>query len=414
MGLFDDYLNGPAPPPNPYGDPIPLAETNFYENDGLGNLGGDPVYNPAETTYAITQADIDNGVGLPLGTVMNVHTNQPMWSPSTSGGSTPVGSNFNPVTVGGVGLDGVSIHPGSGAILDDRNINLQAELQDDRQAFELQMSLFSSLDAELGRQLDRELAMMQINAINERSALDHQLNIELQNERLLHDANQSALDRASASSNAAAGHAATMASAAMSAASREAVASMQIRAAAAEGAAERALRQALQDDSQEFTTGENLLDRELRREIQALDIAESRRAEEEKIKAERQRLFVDMIGRDPVRAVLLALGISGPLLPEGEIYENLEPLQGATQLQANTETALSNLTGNEVAIGQTGVSGLGPLEATATTFQQGGVDIQNLLSSAFGVGNLQGAAGISPTAVAQRIGDVTPTGALGF
>ncbi len=142
---------------------------------------------------------------------------------------------------------------------------------------------------------------------------------------------------------------------------------------------------------------------------------EERRQQAASIQSERQRVYTDLLGRDPVRAILFAMGIG----PEADIFSTQlkslgstqTPLAGAGQGRLQTETALSGLLGRSVQLGTGGVTGLGSAEQAAQPFQSGGADIQKLLTSAFGVGGTKGA-GISAEELIQRISAVTPTGTL--
>ena len=146
-----------------------------------------------------------------------------------------------------------------------------------------------------------------------------------------------------------------------------------------------------------------------------------REQETERLKAERERIFTDMLGTDPVRAVLFALGVGGEILPGGERFANLQPLQGAQQQATNTAQALSQLVGRGVDVGQQGVTGLGSAAQSAAAFggQAGGAggnvaDQQRLLLSGFGVGAKrgQGRPGQSREETLRQIASVTPQGTL--
>ena len=157
------------------------------------------------------------------------------------------------------------------------------------------------------------------------------------------------------------------------------------------------------------------LNRAFERAEEQKRLEEERRQQAASLQSERQRIFTDLIGRDPVRAILFAMGIG----PEADIFSTqlkslgatLPPLAGAGQGRLQTETALSGLLGRSVQLGAGGVTGLGEAEGAAQAFQSGGTDIQKLLTSAFGVGGTRGA-GISAEELIQRIGAVTPTGVL--
>ena len=99
-----------------------------------------------------------------------------------------------------------------------------------------------------------------------------------------------------------------------------------------------------------------------------------REQELERLKAERERIFTDMLGTDPVRAVLFALGIGGEILPGGDRFADLAPLSGARAQADATQQALSKLQGSQVNIGQEGVTGLESAAQLAAAFggQAGG------------------------------------------
>lgn len=146
------------------------------------------------------------------------------------------------------------------------------------------------------------------------------------------------------------------------------------------------------------------------------------RAQElERLKAERERIFTDMLGTDPVRAVLFALGIGGEILPGGDRFADLAPLPGARAQADATQQALSRLTSRDVQVGQEGVTGLGPAVKTAAAFggQAGGTggniaDQRKLLLSGFGVGAKRGKGrpGQSREETLRQIASVTPQGIL--
>ena len=168
-----------------------------------------------------------------------------------------------------------------------------------------------------------------------------------------------------------------------------------------------------------------------------------REQELERLKAERERIFTDMLGTDPVRAVLFALGIGGEILPGGDRFANLAPLPGAQQQGRQTQQALEGLLGlgqrksqpidggqvtmtttggpGGINIGEAGVTGLGSAARAAAAFggQAGGTggnisDQQKLLLSAFGVGAKRGKGrpGQSREETLRQIASVTPTGVL--
>lgn len=146
-----------------------------------------------------------------------------------------------------------------------------------------------------------------------------------------------------------------------------------------------------------------------------------REQELERLKAERQKTFSDLLGTDPVRAVLFGLGIGGELVPGAGAVGNLPPIKEAVAARAPTEQALSKLVSRTVGIGQQGVTGLGSASQAAAAFggQAGGRggnirDQQKLLLSGFGVGATkgQGRPGQSREETLRQIAAVTPRGVL--
>ncbi|KKL51999.1 hypothetical protein LCGC14_2289880 [marine sediment metagenome] len=146
-----------------------------------------------------------------------------------------------------------------------------------------------------------------------------------------------------------------------------------------------------------------------------------REQELERLKAERERIFTDMLGTDPVRAVLFALGIGGEILPGGDRFADLAPLSGARAQADATQQALSKLQGSQVNIGQEGVTGLGSAASLAASFggQAGGtggnvLDQKKLLLSGLGVGAKRGKGrpGQSREESLRQIASVTPSGVL--
>ena len=165
----------------------------------------------------------------------------------------------------------------------------------------------------------------------------------------------------------------------------------------------------------------------MQQQFQAKQELLKRQAEEklrlEQLKQERQRLFAEMVGNDPVRAVLFGLGLGGSFIPGAEKFAGLPRLSGARELDLDTEKALTKLgagiPGQVVGVGQNrndphvGVYGLNSPEQLARQFMQGsGVD-QTLLTSAFGVGGTgTGFTGLNTQELVRRIGQVTPKGVL--
>ena len=137
--------------------------------------------------------------------------------------------------------------------------------------------------------------------------------------------------------------------------------------------------------------------------------------EQQKKQLEQERLITiaQTKGIDPVRAVLLSLGIGGELVPGGERFKGLGAVQGAEEFRGRTVEALQKLTGRGgISIGEQGVSGLGSIEQQARTFQQGTGAGRTLLGSAFGVGDEATGGGLSTQEIQRRVQEVTPTGVL--
>ena len=147
-------------------------------------------------------------------------------------------------------------------------------------------------------------------------------------------------------------------------------------------------------------------------------LEERRQSDIRGLRSERQSRFVDLIGRDQARAVLFALGLG----PQADIFtarasqleSTLPALKGARTLELETEAALAQLLGNTVDIGAKGVSGLGTAQGAATAFQRGGLSAQQLLASAFGVGDLGTGRqpGIGADELLRIVQSVTPRGNL--
>ena len=146
----------------------------------------------------------------------------------------------------------------------------------------------------------------------------------------------------------------------------------------------------------------------------------------EELKAERQRIFTEMMGKDPVRAALFAMGVGGEILPGGERFVNLPPLAGAAEYGRKAATGLSSLLGRQVGVGEQGVTGLPEVYKAAGAYsagqRPGGAgrvgDIEaarTMLLSGFGVGAKPGAGrpGLSPEEALRKIQSVTPTGTIG-
>src|SRR3990170_2850627 len=128
----------------------------------------------------------------------------------------------------------------------------------------------------------------------------------------------------------------------------------------------------------------------------------------------RQQMFAQMLGTDPVRAVLLATGMGGQALGGvGGEFKALPAMQGAQQFEQSTEQALRGITGGNIDITGQGVLGLPSVYQTARQAQQGGDAVTTLLRSAFGVGNEALGGGVSAEEFGKRIQSVTPTGVFG-
>lgn len=164
---------------------------------------------------------------------------------------------------------------------------------------------------------------------------------------------------------------------------------------------------------------------QLDRDFQLAEAEKARQFEEkrelDRLKAERQRIFTDMLGTDPVRAVLFALGVGGEILPEGDQFASLDPLAGARTQADETQEALSSLTGRKVGLGEQGATNLGRAGQSAAAFggQAGGTggniaDQQKLLLSGFGVGAKRGKGrpGQSREETLRQIAQATPQGVL--
>jgi len=137
--------------------------------------------------------------------------------------------------------------------------------------------------------------------------------------------------------------------------------------------------------------------------------------EQQRKQLEQERLvtIAQTKGQDPVRAVLLSLGIGGELVPGGERFKGLGAVQGAEAFRGRTVEALQGLTGRGgISIGEQGVSGLGSIEQQARTFQQGTGAGRTLLTSAFGVGDEATGGGLATEDILRRIQEVTLQGVL--
>lgn len=172
--------------------------------------------------------------------------------------------------------------------------------------------------------------------------------------------------------------------------------------------------------SQAFNADQQEMDRELQRELQTGAQEFQREITEKELGVERQRIFADLMGRDPVRAVLFALGGGTQTVPGAAAFEGMAPIEGSEQYAQQTGQALSQLTGKNVNVTKQGVQGLGgtkdllsqarKLQAPSTS-----ESAKTLLSSAFGVGSEapgQESAGITPEDIGRLVTQVTPMGGL--
>ncbi|KKL75998.1 hypothetical protein LCGC14_2049300 [marine sediment metagenome] len=155
------------------------------------------------------------------------------------------------------------------------------------------------------------------------------------------------------------------------------------------------------------------------RRIQAETRERKRQANIGQLRVERQGTFAQLLASgDQARAVMFALGFG----PENDAFDvrarslgtTIRELKGARQLEATTEAALSRVLGRDVDISREGVRGLGSAVGAARSFVQGGADVQQLLTSAFGVGSLREGErpGISAARLGELIEQVVPRGVL--
>lgn len=147
---------------------------------------------------------------------------------------------------------------------------------------------------------------------------------------------------------------------------------------------------------------------------------EERKAKLEALKQERLQIFTSLLGNDPVRAVLYALGIGGETtgLPT-EQFKALAPMTGAKEKKKETETSLKSVAdkygaaAGNITLGNKGVEGMSSPEQYARAVAQGDENTLKLLTSAFGVGS-SNMGGISGTELKRRADEVTPMGVLGY
>jgi len=163
---------------------------------------------------------------------------------------------------------------------------------------------------------------------------------------------------------------------------------------------------------------------------------EERQARQEQLKQERLKTYTDLLGNDPVRAVLYALGLGGETtgLPQ-EQFAGMEPLAGAQQKKTETEQALNEslmkygaTTSSQrppgssapytpispgVTLGNEGVQGLTSVQKAGRALIQGDEDTKKLLGSAYGVGNKQ-TGGKSIEEIMRLAEEVKPRGVLDY
>lgn len=172
------------------------------------------------------------------------------------------------------------------------------------------------------------------------------------------------------------------------------------------------------------------LQQDFERELDDKRRAEEAERQKKQLMQERLQTYVELLGNDPVRAVLYALGAGGETtgLPT-EQFEGLEPIAGAEQKKTETEKALGEsllkygatgakgkpIPGKTTSpkITNTGVEGLTSPEKVARLLAQGDESSRKLVSSAYGVGSKE-TGGLSPEELLKRARAVTPTGSLNY
>jgi len=156
------------------------------------------------------------------------------------------------------------------------------------------------------------------------------------------------------------------------------------------------------------------------RRIQVETRERERQANISQLQVERQGTFAQLLkSGDQARAVMFALGFG----PENDVFDvrarqlgtTIQELKGARQLGRTTALALREVLGRGVQITREGVLDLGAPVGAARAFVQGGADVQQLLTSAFGVGSLREGErpGISQARLGELIQSVVPRGVLG-
>ena len=198
--------------------------------------------------------------------------------------------------------------------------------------------------------------------------------------------------------------------------------------------AEALARQQHRDDLVIQAAEQKFLDDQLKqriaeeRRIQAEERERTRQANISQLRIERQGTFAQLLkSGDQVRAAVFALGFG----PENDAFDvrarslgtTVQEIRGARGLKGTTQEAINRVLGRRVGtelvrpgvtIGREGITGLGPAIGAARAFVQGGADVQQLLTSAFGVGSLREGErpGISQARLAELIESVVPTGVL--
>lgn len=180
---------------------------------------------------------------------------------------------------------------------------------------------------------------------------------------------------------------------------------------------------ALERERARLSALESERDRAFRLQLERMANEARRQEQIRELRQARQAAFVELLGRDPARATLFALGLG----PEADVFNvnaralgvTLEPLKGAEKLRQRTERALTGLQeGRRVRLGERGALGLRSPEklARAVQFQPGGESGTQLLLSALGIGSLRPGEqpGLTAEEVLRRAQEVTPTGVLGF
>lgn len=176
---------------------------------------------------------------------------------------------------------------------------------------------------------------------------------------------------------------------------------------------------ARQQAEQAFLAREAERQRAEERRIRAAELARIREENINRLRLERQETFAGLMASgDTVRAVLFAAGYG----PESDVFDvrarqlgvTQQELKGASALRTQTEEALSRVLSRKVTIGGEGVRGLGTVIGSARAYMQGGADVRQLLTSAFGVGSLREGErpGMSAARLGELIQQVTPTGVL--